>query len=107
VIDVLAQFVCIDGAPRSLRSGNGPEFVTCAVLRLAARRVDRNGPRQSREAVAECDRRIVQVPREHLTLHWLRRIDANVSIEQWRRHYNEVRSNLSLEYLTPMEFKAT
>ena len=35
------------------------------------------------------------------------RVDAKVGIEQWRRHYNEVRPHSSLGYLTPAEFKAT
>ena len=44
---------------------------------------------------------------EFLTLHWFRhRLDAKVGIEQWRRHYNEVRPHSSLAYLTPHEFKA-
>jgi len=30
-----------------------------------------------------------------------------VGIEQWRRHYNEVRPHSSLGYLTPREFKAS
>ena len=29
-----------------------------------------------------------------------------VSIEAWRRHYNEVRPHSSLAYLTPAAFKA-
>lgn len=45
---------------------------------------------------------------EFLTLQWFRnRVDAKVGIEQWRRHYNEVRPHSSLGYLTPAEFKAT
>ena len=45
---------------------------------------------------------------EYLTLQWFRnRVDAKVGIEQWRRHYNEVRPHSSLGYLTPAEFKAT
>src|SRR5687768_11189441 len=45
---------------------------------------------------------------QHLSLHWFRhRAEATVSIEQWRRHYNEVRPHSSLEYRTPLEFKAT
>jgi hypothetical protein len=40
-------------------------------------------------------------------LQWFRnRADAKVSIEQWRRHYNEVRPHSSLGYLTPAVFKA-
>jgi putative transposase len=33
VIEVLAQLVSVHGAPRYLRSDNGPEFVACAILR--------------------------------------------------------------------------
>src|SRR5215211_7532820 len=33
VIEVLAQLVSVHGAPRYLRSDNGPEFVATAVLR--------------------------------------------------------------------------
>ena len=44
---------------------------------------------------------------EHLSLQWFRnRVDAAVSIEQWRRHYNAVRPHSSLAYRTPHEFKA-
>jgi len=44
---------------------------------------------------------------QHLSLRWFRnRADAKVSIEAWRRHYNEVRPHSSLGYLTPTEFKA-
>ena len=44
---------------------------------------------------------------QHLSLRWFRnRADAKVSIEAWRRHYNEVRPHSSLGYLTPAEFKA-
>ena len=40
-------------------------------------------------------------------LWWFRnRPEATVLIEQWRRHYNEVRPHSSLRNLTPMEFKA-
>ena len=43
---------------------------------------------------------------EFLSLQWFRnRVDAKVGIEQWRRHYNDVRPHSSLGYLTPLEFK--
>ena len=45
---------------------------------------------------------------EYLTRQWFRnRMDAKVGIEEWRRHYNEVRPHSSLGYLTPAAFKVT
>ena len=45
---------------------------------------------------------------ECLDLEWFRnRREAKVGIEIWRRHYNEVRPHMSLQYLTPAEFKAS
>ena len=39
---------------------------------------------------------------ECLNMEWFRnRTEATVVIEQWRRHYNEVRPHSSLGYLTP------
>jgi len=35
VIDVLSQLISVHGAPRYLRSENGPEFVSLALLRWA------------------------------------------------------------------------
>ena len=41
VIDVLTRLVILHGAPRHLRSDNGPEFVASAVLRwLQAAQID-------------------------------------------------------------------
>lgn len=43
---------------------------------------------------------------EHLSLEWFRnRADAAVSIEQWRRHFDEVRPHSSLSSQIPHEFK--
>jgi putative transposase len=40
-------------------------------------------------------------------LEWFRnRTEAKVGIERYRRHYNEERPHLSLDDLTPSEFKA-
>ncbi len=45
--------------------------------------------------------------REHLSLQWFcNRVDTAVSLESWRRHYNEVRPHSSLAYQAPHEFKA-
>ena len=43
---------------------------------------------------------------ECLSLEWFRnRVEAKVVIEQWRRHYNQVRPHSSLAYMTPEEFR--
>ena len=109
VIEVLTRLVSLHGAPRYLRSDNGPEFVARAVLRwlLAAQIetafIDPGKPWQN--GVDESFNG--KFRHEHLSLQWFRnRIEAAVSIEQWRRHYNEVRPHSSLAYQTPHEFKA-
>ena len=65
VIEVLTQLVSVHGAPRYLRSDNGPEFVARGDPALAADRADRDGVHRPGQAVAEWRRRIVQreVPR--------------------------------------------
>ena len=43
---------------------------------------------------------------ECLSMQWFKnRIDAEVLIEEFRRHFNEVRPHSSLGQLTPAEFK--
>ncbi len=45
---------------------------------------------------------------ECLSMEWFRnRIDAKIVIENWQRHYNEVRPHSSLGQLTPIEFRKT
>jgi putative transposase len=109
VIEVLAQLVRTHGAPRHLRSDNGPEFVATAILRwLAAAQIEtafidpgkpwQNGTDESFNGTFR---------NECLTLEWFRnRIEAKVGIERWRRHYNEERPHMSLGDRTPAEFKA-
>jgi putative transposase len=108
VIEVLAQLVSRHGAPRALKSDNGPEFVSRAILRgLTEAGIDcvlsdpgkpwRNGTDKSFNG---------KLRDECLSMEWFRnRIDANIVIEQFRRQYNEVRPHPSLGQLTPAEFK--
>ena len=108
VIEVLTRLVSQHGAPRYLRSDNGPEFVSKAVLQwLTASNIDtalidpgkpwQNGANESFNGKFrdECP-----------SLEWFRnRTEAKIVIENWRRHYNEVRPHSSLDYKTPVEFK--
>jgi putative transposase len=110
VIEVLTQLVSLHGAPRYLRSDNGPEFVATAILRwltdaqIETAHIDPGKPWQN----ATDESFNGKLRDEYLTLQWFRnRVEAKVGIEQWRRHYNEVRPHSSLGYLTPIEFKGT
>ena len=109
VIEVLTQLLSVHGAPRYLRSDNGPEFVAAAILRWLADAqidtalIDPGKPWQN----ATDESFNGKFRDEFLSLQWFRnRVEAKVGIEQWRRHYNDVRPHSSLGYLTPLEFKA-
>lgn len=108
VIEVLTQLISVHGAPRYLRSDNGPEFVAKAILRWLGKAnietayIDPGKPWQN--AAGESFNG--KFRDECLSLEWFRsRIDAKIVIEDWRRHYNETRPHSSLGYLTPTEFK--
>jgi len=108
VIEVLSRLVSVHGSPRYLRSDNGPEFVSRAVLKwLTQANIDtahidpgkpwQNGSNESFNG---------KFRDECLSMEWFRnRIDAKIVIEQFRRQYNEVRPHSSLGQLTQVEFK--
>lgn len=109
VIEVLTQLVSVYGAPSYLRSDNGPEFVARAILRwlqtaaIETAFIDPGKPWQN-GADESFNRKFRD---QHLSLQWFRnRVEAKVSIEAWRRHYNDVRPHSSLGCLTPAAFKA-
>lgn len=108
VIAVLTRLISVHGAPRFLRSDNGPEFVSTAIWAwLAEAKIDtalidpgkpwQNGADESFNG---------KFRDECLSMEWFRsRAEARVLIEIWRRHYNEVRPHSSLGYRTPAEFR--
>ncbi len=92
VIEVLSRLVSLRGAPRYLRSDNGPGFVSrpfLAWLRQAG---------------------IENTPTDHESINteglwnWL---EARAIIETWRRHYNEDRPHSSLGYRHPNSSKVS
>ena len=105
---MLSKLVSVHGSPRHLRSDNGPEFVSRAVLKwLTQANIDtahidpgkpwQNGSNESFNG---------KFRDECLSMEWFRnRIDAKIVIEHFRRQYNEVRPHSSLGQLTPAEFK--
>jgi putative transposase len=109
VIEVLSQLISVRGAPRYLRSDNGPEFVSNALLRWARDAgIDMAVIEPGKPWQNGCTESFNGKFRDEcLSLEWFRnRAEAKVVIETWRRHYNEVRPHSSLGYLTPNEFKA-
>jgi len=108
VIEVLSRLVSTHGSPRYLRSDNGPEFVSRAVLQwLTTASIDtayidpgkpwQNGSNESFNG---------KFRDECLSLEWFPdRINAKITIEDWRKHYNDVRPHSSLGNKTPLEFK--
>jgi putative transposase len=108
LVEVLSRLVSIHGAPKHLRSDNGPEFCSMAVMRwLADERIEtayiapgkpwQNGTDESFNG---------RFRDECLSMEWFRsRQEALPLIETWRRHYNEVRPHSSLGYRTPHAFK--
>lgn len=108
VIEVLSRLISIHGAPRYLRSDNGPEFVSRAVLKwlhkagIDTALIDPGKPWQNGSDESFNGK----FRDECLSMEWFRtRAEAKVVIEQWRQHYNVDRPHSSLGYLTPLTFK--
>jgi putative transposase len=108
VIELLSRLISERGAPGFLRSDNGPEFVSHAILewlgkeRIETALIDPGKPWQNGDNESFNGK----FRDECLSLEWFRsREEARVVIETWRRHYNHVRPHSSLKDLTPIEFK--
>jgi putative transposase len=108
VIEVLTQLISVHGAPLHLRSDNGPEFVSRAVLQwlhnagINTALSDPGKPWQNGSDESFNGK----FRDECLSMEWFRtRAEAKVVIEQWRQHYNADRPHSSLGYLSPWTFK--
>jgi putative transposase len=107
VIEVISKLISVRGAPRYLRSDNGPEFVSVALLkwvveqRIESVLIDPGKPWQNGTTESFNGK----FRDECLAMEWFRnRIEAKVVIEDWRQHYNTVRPHSSLKYETPEAF---
>jgi len=108
VIEVLARLVSQHGAPAILRSDNGPEFISKAILEwivesnIEVALIDPGKPWQNGTDESFNGK----FRDECLSVEWFRsRREAKVIIETWRQHYNLVRPHSSLDYRTPVEFR--
>ena len=107
VIDQLSRLISIHRAPRYIRSDNGSEFVSKAILKwLTENRIDtafidpgkpwQNGLDESFNG---------KLRDECLNMEWFHsRTEAKIIIEAWRKHYNNERPHSSPGYQTPNEF---
>lgn len=108
VIEVLSCLMRVHGAPRYLRSDNGPEFVSKCILEWVSNeslelaltdpgKPWQNGTNESFNG---------KFRDECLSAEWFRnRLEAKIVIEDWRNQYNTFRPHSSLDYQTPHEFK--
>ena len=91
-----------------LRSDNGSEFLSRATLRWLAQEKIETAPidpgKPSQNGTNESFNG--KFRDECVSMECFRnRVDAKIVIENWRRHYDEVRPHSSLGHLTPIEFK--
>lgn len=107
VIEVLSRLISVRGAPRYLRSDNGPEFVSLALLKwitdqgIECALIDPGKPWQNGTTESFNGK----FRDECLAMEWFRnRLEARVVIEDWRQHYNRIRPHSSLNYETPEAF---
>lgn len=107
VIEVLARLMSERGIPAVIRSDNGPEFVSLAILKwltdnnVETVHIDPGKPWQNGRNESFNGR----LRDECLNVEWFRtRREARIVIEAWRQHYNAVRPHSSLNYLTPLAF---
>jgi putative transposase len=108
VIEVLSRLISERGAAAFLRSDNGPEFVSKAILQwimdqnIQTALIDPGKPWQNGTDESFNGK----FRDECLSIEWFHsRREAVVLIEAWRQHYNHVRPHSSLEYHTPVEFR--
>lgn len=107
VIEVLKRLISERGPSRSLRSDNGPEFVSHAILQwiadegLLTALNDPGKPWQNGADESFNGKFRDECP----SIEYFRsRAEARAVIENWRQHYNAVRPHSSLDYLTPNKF---
>ena len=109
VTRALDQVVRFRGAPRAIRTDQGPEFTGRALDQWAYRNgvdlklIQAGKPTQN----AYIESFNGKFRDECLKEHWFATLaEARILINEWRRDYNERRPHSALRYLTPTEFAA-
>ena len=108
VIETLEQLCSLHGPPTFLRCDNGPEFISKVIKKWALQRgiqiayADPGKPWQNGSIESSNSRFRAECLDAEL---FANRNEARILIEEWRRHYNEVRPHSSLGYRTPTEVR--
>lgn len=108
VIEVLRALFCDRGAPKYLRSDNGPELIASTLVEWLGERgvrthhIDPGSPWQN--AYGESLHAILR--RECLNRELFYGVlEARVKTDEWRQRYNNRRPHSSLGYRTPAQFR--
>ncbi len=109
VIDILAELFATRGAPKCIRSDNGPEFIAQAIRRwldcvdIEALYIEPGSPWENGYAESFQGR----LRDEFLELEVFENLSAAKRLtRQWRDDYNHRRPHSSQGYVTPAEFAA-
>ena len=109
VIAILERLSCEHGPPQFMRSDNGPEFIARQVQRWLADQqtetlyIEPGKPWQN----GHVESLHGKLRDECLNMEVFASVrEAAVILEAWRRDYNQERPHSSLDYRTPLEFKA-
>ena len=103
----LARLISLHGAPRHLRSDNGTEFVSHAVLKwLREHRIDTAFSDPGKPWQNGLDESFNGKFRDEcLNEQWFQSLpQARDCIAEWRKDYNEVRPHSSLGRIPPSQF---
>lgn len=109
VTRALDQVVRFRGAPRAIRTDQGPEFTGRALDQWAYRhgvdlKLTQPGKPTQNAYIESFNGKFRD---ECLNEHWFATLaEARVLINAWRRDYNERRPHSALQYQTPAEFAA-
>ena len=107
VVRVLTAITYERGAPRTIKSDNGSEFISKVMDKWAYEKgveldFSRPGKPTDNANVESFNGRLRQ---ECLNATWFMSLDdARGKIEAWRQYYNESRPHSSLDWTTPAEF---
>ena len=109
VIEVLEELIAEHGAPKYIRSDNGPEFIAYEIQDWLRKRKIKTHYIKPGSPWEQC---YIESFHDKLRDEFLNReifyslAEAEIRLEDWREEYNSERIHSSLAYRTPEEFAA-